>query len=469
MGDVGTRFEAQITRGRFLRGSAVLLGGVLAAPLVTGCADRGASGRGSTSRRRRVAVVGAGAAGIAAAATLDEREHEVVILEARSRVGGRLHSVDLAGAPVDLGASWVHGLDDNPVMPLLEEVGVASSAVADEWPALFGSEEGRLDEAAVAASAAAWERRRDDAASWAEDRDDDVDLATAIDRVGAPLRGAAAWTQRSELHNEYGTDPDQLSAWWYDEGGTLGPRERLVTGGYDRIARHFARGLDVRTNSAVTRIEHGGRQVRVHATGHPVLEVDAVIVTVPVAVLRAGAITFDPPLPGRWRDALERVGMAHLEKVALRFEEDSFLEDLDVLGVIDRDVVEEGIAEFHRLPRAEGATTLLGLVGGEAAIDLVRRGPEAMRDAALDALRRIAGDAVPRPVAWRASRWTSDPLARGSYSYLRPGGSPDVRELLAEPFDGRLVFAGEAMDPTEPATVHGAIRSGRRAANLVSS
>jgi monoamine oxidase len=454
-----------MTRGQFLRTSGLFAGALLVGPALAGC---GASSArvGSKSSERRVVVIGAGMAGLTAARALIDAGHDVEVLEARNRVGGRVHTVELAGAPVELGANWVHGLDGNPLVELLEQAEVAARPVGDAWPTLVDGAGSMLDTPAIESAVRRAEGIMASASRRAEQLDTDASLSSVLARTTRPPSDPVDWMLRSELQNEYGADPKRMSAWWYDEGGTLGDEELLVTGGYARIADALAKPLRVRTGVRVRRIEQVAGGVRIHGTGGARIDADAVVVAVPLAVLQAAGIEFDPPLPDEFTEASSRIGTGTLEKVVLRFDEAPWLPDGEVLGATDPRHVERGIAELHVVRDHNGSDTIIGLVGGDGARALVRRGPEAMRDAAIDALEDISGGPLPgRPPSWAASSWSTDPFARGSYSFLRPGGTPDDRRALAEAVvAGRITFAGEAFDAEEPSTVHGALRSGQRAA-----
>jgi monoamine oxidase len=448
---------------------AGVVGTLAAAPLIVACADDRWSRRSRPvdGRARRVGVVGAGIAGIAAARALYDAGHDPIVLEARDRIGGRLHTIELAGAPVELGANWVHGTDDNPLMPLLEQAGV--KLVEDHHSrVLVVDAAGRpLTKRARAAALDDARERLERASTRAGELDVDPSLARMLAVESSPS-DPTAFVLRTELQNEYSADTSEMSTWWYDEGGNLDGDEPIVAGGFDRIAKLLAAGLDVRTGTRVRRIERRAAGARIHAAGGTQLDVDAVVLAVPIAVLAAESIDIDLGVPDAVIESIGRIGTGTLEKVMLRFEPDEWLPDVGALGTTDPRHVDHGIAEFTLLHGHEAATTVIGLAGGAAAAALARRGTQAMHDAAMDGLRSILGaSSVPDPLAWTASTWTTDPLTLGSYSFLRPGGTPDDRRRLCQTFDDRLVLAGEACDPDEPATVHGALRSGRRAARLL--
>ena len=455
--DVDHLLQRPLTRGQFLHG-ALRVGAALAVgPAVVGCARTPSKQRAEV----RAIVIGAGIAGIAAADTLRRAGVDVVVLEARSRIGGRIWSAPMDGVHAELGASWVHGLRDNPLVRELERFGVRRRAVEDEWPALADAA-GAIATSEVERAGARVERAMAKASARAEALDADVPLARVLDGHAAP-DPVMRWIARSELQNEYGADPDVLSAWWHDESAGHGSAEELVVGRYADVVDGLARGLRIERERHVTSVEVTGSRVRVRA-GERELEAEHVVVAVPLAVLAADAITFDPPLPDTVRAAASRIGTGSLEKVVLRFDDVAWLPDAPVLGATNTRDVERGIAEFHVIADHGRGATVLGLVGGAAARELVQRGPSAMRQAAIAGLSSIVGGAIPEPRAVRSSAWSRDPLARGSYSFLSTGATPDDRAALARPITPRLVLAGEATDSRSPSTVHGAMRSGRRAA-----
>lgn len=464
--------DRQVTRGRFLRICGGALGAVAAAPLIAACAgDDPVAGQArrtlGADEVRTFVVVGAGIAGLAAARDLYVAGHDVIVLEARDRVGGRLHTIELAGAPVELGANWVHGTDGNPLMPLLREANVELADDDDSNVLVVDTAGRRLSSVEVKAA------RRDarDRIARAYARSERFDVDPALERVlddGPGTPPATRLVLRSELQNEYAAEPRAMSAWYYNEGGAFDGEEPIVVGGYDRIATLLAQDLDVRLQRRVRRIERTRRGVRIHATGGTRLDADAVVLAVPIAVLAADAIDVDLEIPDEAFEALDRIGTGTLEKALLRVEPGDWLPEVNALATTDPRHVERGFAEFTVLADHEGATTIIGLAGGDAGASLARRGERAMRDAALAGLRAILGaDAVPEPIAWAGSTWTTDPLARGSYSFLRPGGTPMHRKLLGKVLDDRLVLAGEALDAEEPSTVTGALRSGRVAAERI--
>jgi monoamine oxidase len=191
-------------------------------------------------------------------------------------------------------------------------------------------------------------------------------------------------------------------------------------------------------------------------------------VTVPLGVLKAGGIAFDPPLPAPKQAAIERLDMGNLEKVVLRFDEPFWLERGAAPTFLYIAETPGEFPGFTDWTDAAGAPTLVCLYGGRSAREVLDKWPDdEIAARAMQALREIFGADVPDPVATHVTRWRDDPWTLGSYSYLPVGASADDLRELGEPVEERLLFAGEATEPLLYATVHGALVSGLREARRI--
>ena len=193
-------------------------------------------------------------------------------------------------------------------------------------------------------------------------------------------------------------------------------------------------------------------------TGQRVIECDRVIVTVPLGLLKAGTIDFDPPLATEKRRAIQRLGFGLLDKVVLRFAEPFWPEDTDVIGIAGAD---QPVSNLVNGLKFTGEPLLVGVRGGANA--LAREADSDDRTVA-DIVRTLA---CPDPVAVTVTRWAADPYSRGSYSFLAVGSEPEDMRVLAAPAGERVGFAGEATHDEFFATVHGAYLSGVREARRI--
>jgi predicted NAD/FAD-dependent oxidoreductase len=231
--------------------------------------------------------------------------------------------------------------------------------------------------------------------------------------------------------------------------------------GLQSVAERLARDLDVRLGAVVERIEHGPGGVRVH-TARGAFAADAAVVTLPLGVLKAGAVEFDPPLPERKRQAIARLGMGALTKVALTFAEPFWPPEQYVFGYVSGRVDEHpttvvNMWKSHRVP------ALVLHIGGDRGREIERWPERRAREWALGVLGELFGE-VPEPRSVVTTRWDADPFSRGAYSYVAVGATPEDIEALAEPVGERLLFAGEATVRTHWACAHSAYVSGLREA-----
>ncbi len=412
----------------------------------------------------RVLVIGAGMAGLSAAAALTAQGVPVTVIEARDRVGGRAVTSRLwPGMPVDMGAGWIHGVKGNPLTDLADAAG-APLAMTDEDRGHDYDGNGREIDLAEA---------HDGAEAIVEAARERVDSADRDPSLQAAVEGGPDWAQLSPpvrhlirhcigtaIEQEYAADWGKLSASYFDDGAFFDGGDAMFPNGYDALPLHLAQGLDIRLNSPVTALEQQGEGVVVVLADGTRMTADKAIVTLPLGVLQAGGIRFGNALAPARTAAIRDLGMGLLNRCWLRFDRVFWPADADWLGFVGPKV---GLwQDWVSLTRTTGAPLLVGFNAGSTA-----EGIEAMNDtatvaSAMTALRAMFGGGVPDPVAAQISRWRQDPFARGAYSCLPPGTSARTRgALFGTDWDGRIGFAGEATSADHGATVHGAFLTGQ--------
>ncbi len=386
-----------------------------------------------------VAVVGAGAAGIAAARSLQAAGISHIVLEAAGRIGGRALTDHSLGYPVDLGCTWLHSADRNPL--------------ADGDPAQYDCDRAppRLF--------------LDDDARWATDPEQALH-ADYIAACEAAIEAAAAQGKDPSVADIVPANPRfrRHFDWWCGAYTSVPPQELssqdwcryvdtrrnwTVLGGFGTHIIQRARGLPIRRETPVLAIDRRGKAVRL-VTPAGNLEAKAVILTAGTEALKR--IRFLPALPSTTQAAIHRLPLGRANKVALRFDRVD-----PEWGPGRSALLSVRFGRFGR-PLAES------FVEASIARALEPEGERGQAAFVVDQLCSMYGNHLrSRVQAARASRWGNTPWIWGAYSAMTPGGG-DARADLARPVEDRLFFAGEATHPTFCTAAHGAWLSGERAA-----
>jgi len=424
-------------------------------------------------------------AGLSAARRLREQGVQVQILEGRFQVGGRMRTDHSLGVPVDLGASWIHGIQGNPLTELTEQHHVRTQRTFYDDLVLYrpdGTSWPQTDWAYLRA----WfldflaPRNHSDAEST---------LAEAFARARATREFTPAQEQilnwlQGRLEVSIGANFETLSWQHWNQDLELDGGDKLLLDGYQTLARRLADGLDIHFGRKILRIEQDERGVRVltqrvtgpglagageAALSEPGLletyDADAAVITLPLGILQAGRVQFAPEWPEWKQGALRRIGMGLLNKVVLRFPSQFWPAEPHILGYASPDRGEFpgflNLTPYHQEP------VLVAFSGGRFARALEELSDAQILERTLSVLRRMFGR-IPAPTGHVITRWAHDPWTLGSYSHLPLGATGHDYDLLAEPV-GRWFFAGEATFRKHPSTVHGARLSGLREADRLAA
>jgi len=455
----------------------------------------------SATETRRIIVIGAGVAGLAAAR---QAQHQcgfattaVTVLEARDRVGGRIWSDRFSdGTVIDLGAQWVHGVcPEHPIASLAKDHPEWGELVETDWESCPDFQLGtsaEMPEEWREKSEELFEQtwslmessrcEKEDSARRPGEKDlplwdglqqlgcADFDWSRLTEQEQFLLR----WRWARETEWIYAAPMEELSfRWWDDDLEFEGP-DCVWPKGYTGFMCWLSEGLDIRLGMRAVAVVQQTNGVAVHCLkdGKAIVEhANLVIVALPLGVLKTGKVQFVPPLSAEKNKSIHAVGMGLLNKVALRFDERFWPDDIsgfDRVAVRKEQVTEKMEAhEWVFLPDCAGAPVAIAYFCCEMAkraestseADLTLRCLEILAETFDMELTSL--EASLREV--KRSRWQADEYAQGSYSYLPVGTSPAHRRTLAEPHGDRVLFAGEHVRNDYPSTVHGAYLSGCKA------
>lgn len=401
-----------------------------------------------------IAVIGAGAAGLAAGLSIQAAGKRFIVLEARDRVGGRAFTdTETLGLPFDCGAHWLHAAAQNPFTKIADQLGFAYNSRLTWADVMRFGGGGPLPEA-VQAEASSYVAAMLTRIAEAGEISPDMPLSSY-------LESGNRWNQltRQIINQITSHDPEDCStldyAGYIDDGGDF-----PVADGFGALLARHAAGLPVTLSTPVTVIDWSGREVRVE-TAKGILTARTIILAVPVNVLIAGGIRFDPALPASLVEAFHDCRMGVSEKLAILIDR-----PIEGLGHLYGDVLFPDPARqpFNLYVNPFGRPLLVSHMGGSHGREMERLSDAEAEAIAMEAVVEAFGVSFRKRVRkMLRTHWASDPYTLGGYSHAKPGRAAS-RLVFSEPVADKIVLAGEHCSIPFFSTVHGAHLSGIAAA-----
>ncbi|KTD40172.1 amine oxidase [Legionella parisiensis] len=418
-------------------------------------------------------IIGAGVSGLTAAKQLHQAHQDVLVIEAKERLGGRVYTDYNWGFAIDLGATWIHGIEHNPLIPLLNQQTIVLNSYNNSKPtemlkdfALFNSDGKPVSEnslklfSSLAHEFIRYSKTQNIMLSFAQN----FTVFAQKKKLDAEQRALLHYALDNIYTYEFADNLTQLSRNVYSayESSTSSGKNAFIPAGYFQLFQQFSQNIPIHLNQIVQQIDYTSDDVHVITQSHT-YDAKHVIITVPLGVLKANKIIFHPSLPEEKRNAIAELKMGNYEKLYLLFDKVFWDKDKEWIGILPKNGEEAfNIFNYYKYTKKP---VLIVFTAGKLARDMEKRGH--LKEWAMHHLRTIYGVNIPEPIKAKQSHWTNDPFTMGSYSYLPINVDKNIVALLAKPVAEKLYFAGEATSTSDPSTVHGAYLSGLRAAHEI--
>ncbi|MBK9581074.1 MAG: FAD-dependent oxidoreductase [Saprospiraceae bacterium] len=447
-------------RRKFIKNTITGLPIVIITPsLLSSCNNEG---DGQKTNSKTVIVVGAGISGLAAAKKLKDNGFNVIVLEAQSKVGGRLKTIRSLGVAFDEGASWIHGTAGNPITSLAQQAGMNTAFTDDESILAY-------DLGGVLHSDSNFSDTEDKFYTVLETLKNNGSSTKSFETVFNELYPTYCndrlWKFFLSTYLTFDTgDLNMLSSLLYNEGEEFGGEERISVNGYDTIPSYLAIGLNVQLNQKVTKIDYSNTKILVSHNG-TVTEADYVLVTVPLGVLKANKIDFVPSLPNTKQNAIQKVGVNCVNKFLLTWETAFWDDEQYICYTPD---IKDKFNYFVNVKKYQSTVNaLMTFAYADKARQTENMTDQQIIEEIMTHLRDIYGNNIPYPTNILRTKWQTNEYSYGSYSYTAVGTEMRHFDDLAEEIDDKIFFAGEHTKIDYFSTAHGAYLSGIREADKI--
>lgn len=416
----------------------------------------------STPSDKTVIVIGAGISGLAAAKTLNEKGFNVKILEAQDKVGGRLRTNRSLGFSFDEGASWIHGINGNPITNLAQQAGMNTAFTDDESLVCY-------DIGGTLRSKITFDNAEDELEGILNSLKKSGSENQSFEEVFKNLHPTKfedrLWKFLLSTYITFDLgDLNKVSSTLYDEGEEFNGEERISINGYDTLPNYLSNGLNIQLNQRVSKIDYSDTKIKV-SHNSDVTEADYVLVTVPLGVLKSGKIEFVPALPTVKQTAIQKIGMNCVNKFLLTWN-NAFWDDKQYICYTPE--TRDKFNYFVNLRKVHPDTNaLMTFAYADYARKTETMTDEQIIDEVMLHLRDIYGNNIPNPTTMLRTKWQSNENSFGAYSFTQVGTEMRHFDDLAEEVNEKLFFAGEHTHVDYFSTAHGAYLSAVREADKI--
>jgi monoamine oxidase len=447
-------------RRKFLKKSLKGLPLILVTPSLLSSCDKDENN--VTKNGKSVIIIGAGISGLAAAKKLKENGFDVTVLEAQNKVGGRLRTDRRLGFAFDEGASWIHGIDGNPITNLAQQAGMKTAFTDDDSLVCY-------DINGVLRNDTSFENTEADFEAMLSTLKTNGNATQSFETVFNSLYpnrvNDRLWKFFLSTYITFDLgDLDKLSSVLYDEGEEFDGGERIATNGYDTIPVWLAQGLNIQLNQRVSKIDYSNEKIKITHNGK-ISEADYVLVTVPLGVLKSNYIELFPSLPMTKQNAIQKVGMNCVNKFLLTWDTAFWDDEQYICYTPDK---KDKFNYFVNVKKnVPDVNALMTFAYADEARRTESKTDEEIVNEIMIHLKDMYGNDTPNPTQMLRTKWQTNENSFGAYSYTAVGTEMKHFDDLAEDVDKKLFFAGEHTHIDYFSTAHGAYLSGIREADKI--
>ena len=425
-----------------------------------------------------IIVVGAGASGLSTAQKLQQAGKKVLVLEARSRIGGRVNSQSFDDVTLDLGASWIHGIQGNPIWGIAQSNKIKTVVFnEDEESFSFYHKDGtpfskeqnvifthfisKIEDQLIKTNN---QIPADQAIKTIMQTMDFTNSALPVDELKSELFEFFEYLAK----DPYATSLNQLTSHYPKYEGYFPGNEMIFPQGYSQIIQALAQGLNIQKDTTIESITLKKDHVELTDQHHKTYLASKVVVTVPLGVLKKNKIQFSPALPAPYLHAIQNIGFGSFNKVFLEFDQ-----PLDLVRLRDNPTIGSYIQyqgewfSIIDLTEVYHKPIYLMFFGGPRGEWVNQNNDQTIWTYMHSALAQTLPKTPAQPKAMVVTRWGNDPQAYGSFSFPPPKYKEKSVDILNTSIHHQLYFAGEHCTVEHAGTVHGAYISGQETANRI--
>ncbi len=412
---------------------------------------------------KKIIIIGGGIAGLSAASKLKLRGIDSIIIEAQSKVGGRIKTDYSNGFAFDEGASWIHTPNGNPITLLAKSANANTFLTDENSLEVFDYDKTKYSDFLINN---AYKEYDSAIKNVIKNGNINQSFESVFGKLYPNLINDRLWMFliSANLEFDIGGDIADFTSIYLDDDEIFKGDDVIITNGYDKIPAFLAKDLTIKLNEKVIEIDYTSNKTLVK-TNLSSYEADYVIVTVPLGVLKNNSLNFSPKLPLNKLQAINSLKMGVVNKFLLLFPNIFWDNSVQYVGYTPD--VKGKFNFFMNVKKFQNQNALITYAFGKYAISTESMADSQVINEIMLHLKNIYGESIPNPSKMIRTQWGKNVFSNGSYSYVATGTSSEDYNVLSESINNKLFFAGEHTSKDYRASVHGAYLSGEREAEKI--